>query len=368
MLTPIDRMYIVNEALTSEKSRGRILRCGRTYDFTVFPSSTKASNKNTNICHTLTTELANVIYNMTPAYRSISLGFYHALCHQVGFNPDVRIVVKGSNAYAYLTNSEKFPFSDLDVSIFINPDLDSDRFDSLWKWLHIKVLQTLSGFKRTLDDTFFGTCKCHFLDAETTAGFKCDYNKNCSAISPFSGTKERSMCSSNSFLVLKSLKQVGKIVKVEVPHFESCETTPLRRTPFVCSCNETIDFKRDGKDLDGVFNLYRIKLHNVLMSSNTRKTAWSHVAADFIDVTLSSQTDAELRSFWDHGRCLTIYDRYINTWPVWRTRPFRHFAILIPDLKTCLDELEKMLNLYICPEDKRAKRIERLRDLQSVNL
>lgn len=296
VLTPKDRESIIAEALTSELARGRISAGGRSYDYTVFPASAAKVSIN-NLRPILTAGLANVIYNKLvkrPEYRYISLGFYYTLLDKIGFQRDVRIVVKGSNAYAYLTDDPvNFPYSDLDVSIFINPALDGDTFKSLHTWLHGKVLLAMSCFKRTLDDMFFGNRKLEgFLKEDVIADFKRDYSDfhkdQGSLSSPFAGSQERNMCSNNSFLIKASLKQSGNVVKVDVPHYDNCETIPLRRTPFVCSYNETIDFKRDGKGFEGNFNLYRMKLHSVIIVPNSKKKVWTHVPADFIDVTLSS--------------------------------------------------------------------------------
>jgi hypothetical protein len=78
------------------------------------------------------------------------------------------------------------------------------------------------------------------------------------------------------------------------------------------------------------------------------------VTADFIDISIASKLDSELIDFWNHGRCITMYDLSIQNW-IW-----------VPDLFTCIGDLYKMLYVYDCPESKRDKRLKKYELMRQI--
>lgn len=441
MFTPRDRESMIQVARTATyKTRGFSVW---PYAYTVYPKHRDASFavRVDDINPALTSALANVIFTKNPQNRFVSLGFYYALIEKITMHPglgaqlwqNIIVVLKGSNAYAYLTrhmdmnidhnNSDSFRFSDLDVAIYINPDIPSGMYDGIRAKLHVVVSQTISQYKRRLDDMFFNDGNDarskgyqHFMDKEAIATFKRDYKNEIKtipgAISPF---EDRSACTRSSFIMKTSLGLSDSVVKIDVPHFESCENIPLKMSPFVCSVNDTIDFVRavdeSGNDLIGSFTLFRIKLASIQSMSRTNDDVHQNdvqssppslssdsesltsvssdnpspprsppqalyrpprpktnhrracesifTAADFIDVTISSQNDAEQKAFWKSAKqCINIRDPFAFGWPSIRGSKTMH--IVVPDIRMCMTELDKMLNLYSCPENKRSKRVQRL--------
>lgn len=170
----------------------------------------------------------------------------------------------------------------------------------------------------------------------------------------------------------------NSIVKIDVPHFEKCERIPLRKSPFFCSYNDTIEFEREELDTaQGHFDLYRMRFNCMFqfdkepvieselsdisdiselspISPKDTKARYEKITADFIDVGIAYQDDAELISFWDFGRCTTVLDKDAEVW------------VSVPDIQTCIGDLDKMLNVYKCPEIKREKRQQRYDILKKI--
>lgn len=373
MWTPDKRNNLITMAVSSSEMKGRV----QPYGYKVYPKL------NTNVeCddtrQSVTQSLAATIYTKNTSYKYMSLGFYYTLVDKIGVSTsigrhlwtDIIVIVKGSNAYSYLTQDfANFPFSDLDVAIYINPNLQPTVYNDIKDKLHIIVLQTLSQYKRILDNMFFPTGDSLYktsklfqnqrlFDDATVKSFKNDYKEALGEgiTSPFEGDDERNKCSKNSFVMKDSLTHEDSIVKIQLPHFEMCEKIPLRRSPFFCSYNETINFKRDGLVMVGSFVLYRMKLNNYSVDQ--------FVAADFIDVTISAQDDADQAKFWDDSRCLNVFDKDACMWDApgvytqGRPRQTPHFVV-IPDVSTCLKDISNMLDVYTCPEGKREKRIRK---------
>jgi hypothetical protein len=261
----------------------------------------------------------------------------------------------------------EFPFSDLDIIIYINPFLDAQTFDSLQATCNIVLLQTLSQYKRTIDHMLFlnRPIEGQLFDAETIAAFKEDLNKNfknitlpdgAEFVSPFENEEVRNFCSRNSFLLVNSAKKEDSVVKIEVPHFDRCERIPLRKTPLFCSHNKTIDFVRDNAESQGHFDLYRLRFNTkyIERDENGAVVVEERVAADFIDVSIASKDDAELLDFWKRGRCLNVFDPYAGVW------------LMMPDIQSCINDLYKMLYVYECPEGKKQKRLQKYNVLKSI--
>lgn len=375
--TPSDRLNFINTAINSTDNSGY----KDLYRFKTFP---KINNNNNDIQdnrkNSLTDCLAKTIYNgENPIYRNLSLGFYDSLIRKFSENPYLNyylgnefvVLQKGGNAYAYLTgeNNDEFTFSDLDIMIYINPYLPLQFFNELKKNIKIIVIQTLSQHKRLLDSMFFTNSSNyvnnHLFDAETINAFKKEYKQNLMDItfnnmpenaeflSPFESDEIRNLCSRNSCIIANSKVQKDTVVIVDVPHYDKSEKIPLRKSPLFCSINETINFSRDKNNiLLGNFDLFRMRFNNLYIETTDGEiTCQEKVTSDFIDISIAEQNDAELLDFWQRGKCLSIYEKYVGIW------------IMIPDIQSCIDDLYKMLTIYDCPESKKNKRIQKYNKL-----
>lgn len=363
--TPKDRDDFVARAVESKDMKGT---CGPYY-FNVYPQA--VINEQEDKRKTVLTEtIAKTIYSGRPEYRKISLKFYEILMHKLSTHfatgpfmyNNLCVLLKGGNAYTYLVNPEdleNFPYSDLDVVIYINPLLEDEVFEYISYNARIIVLQTISQYKRMLDHMFFinKPIDNQFLCQEEIDQFKADFNEAIRAIpcepnqvimSPFESDEVRNSCSRYSFMLTHSKAQEDKVVRVELPHFDKCERIPMRKTPLFCSYNETISFKRDDAELDGHFDLYRIRWNCLFVERNDSgegPLVKDHkITADFIDVAIASKDDAELIDFWKNGKFMSILDKNVMIW------------LNVPTIDTCVEDLYKMLHVYRCPEGKRAKR------------
>lgn len=391
--TPRERNDFILEAVSSAEGKGN----RGPYYFNVYPKDV-AQNTYSDIDarkSLMTETFAKTIYTKNPAYKKISVGFYYTLVDKVRNHlilrefiwRDIFIVIKGANAYMYLTSDkETFPCSDLDIMIYINPILSEDLFNELKSEMHTTVVQCLSQFKRMLDNMFFINSvkdteifkNSQLLDEDLIDAFKKDYiqeldqlsTETLKIISPFENDKYRNECSRHSFILANSKHNANNVVKVDVPHFDKCEKIPLRKTPFFCSYNKTIDFKRDGQSLEGKFDLYRIRFNNLFVEidADGKKIKEEKVAADFIDVSISSKTDAELIDFWNTARCEFIMDPDVNQWRVQKDNKWQTITcwLVMPNITSCLNDLYKMLNVYECPENKKAKREARYNALKQI--
>lgn len=373
--TPETRNAFIHDAIHSDKHTGH----RGPYSFKTFPKVN--GNEAEDVRRSFVTEaLAETIYKSNPAYRKLSLSFYETLFHKLsmhhlaGFHmgTNIMLLIKGSNAYAYVTGEsmpEEFNFSDLDIIIYINPNLDNATFTELQQACNIVLLQTISQYKRTVDHMLFlnRPIENQLFDAATIDAFKKDFSNNlknitlpdgAEFISPFESDETRNYCSRNSFLLANSETKTDSVVKVEVPHFDRCERIPLRKSPLFSSHNKTIDFVRDKATSQGQghFELYRLRFNTKYIERDEQGNVVveERVAADFIDVSIASKDDAELIDFWQRGRCLNIFDRFSGVW------------ITTPDIHTCISDLHKMLFVYECPEGKKPKRTQKYNILKSL--
>ena len=312
-------------------------------------------------------------------FRIISLNFHDLLIQKINNNiflnqytQDIVIVLKGSNAYAFALDEKKndeFPFSDLDISIFINPFFPLELFNKIKTTLDVLVLQTISQYKRTLDHMFFinkDLDDC-FLDKEVIESFKKSFTQELEQVvledgtfmSPFENDLVRNSCSRNSYMIIESDKVPDAVIRVEVPHFDKCERIPLRRSPIFASYNSTIQFKRiESEDIDtfdGNFDLFRLRWSCLFIrKTDDDSMKEERVSADFIDISIPLQTDSELLDFWDYGKYVRVLEKNTGLW------------LNIPDLETCLHDLYKMLYVYDCTEAKKIKRIEKYEILKEI--
>lgn len=361
--TPNDREEFIELAVNCKDKKGN----KGPYHFNVYPQLIDNTGED-DIRKSLFTEtLAKVIFEGKPEYRKISLKFYDILIQKMSthyligsyMNSDICVLIKGGNAYTYIVNPEDldgFPYSDLDVVVLINPNLENDLFEFLSHNVRIIVLQTISQYKRMLDLMFFinKDIQDPILTPSEIIEFKIDLNQAISAIphseneqyfSPFESDEIRNNCSRYSFMLTHSKVHENSVVKIDLPHYDMCERIPLRKTPLFSSYNETISFKRDNADLDGHFDLYRLRFNCLVVETDQeQKIKNSRITADFIDVVITAKDDAELIDFWKKGKHMRILDQKAQIW------------LSVPTIETCIDDLNKMLTIYSCPEGKKLKR------------
>lgn len=372
----LDRNEFINEAINSKLDYGY----KNQYKYKTFPKTLGIDIQDLRRS-SLTDCLAKTIFNgSNPIYRKISIEFYNTLIKKLStsiytsvfMGHDIIVLQKGSNAYAYLTgeNDEYFKFSDSDIMIYINPYLPIHIFNEIKTNVKIIVMQTLSQYKRLLDCMFFMNRPIDnpLFNQETINAFKKEYKDNLMSISiddipenaeilsPFESDEIRNFCSRNSCIIINSRSQENTIVMVDVPHYDKSERIPLRKSPLFCSVNETIDFSRDKDNiLIGHFDLFRMRFNNMYIETDNDKiTCQERVTSDFIDVSIPAQNDAELLDFWQRGKCLYIYEKYVGMW------------IMIPDMQSCINDLYKMLTIYDCPESKKNKRIQKYNKLLEI--
>lgn len=399
--TPNDRNEFISRAINSQSYRGY----KGPYNYRVFPKAN--GNEIEDPKKSKVTEvLAKTIYTKNPAYRIISIKFYQLLVSRLiehftsdVFWNDIVVMLKGGNSYAFLSQEqfpEDFPFSDMDIVIYINPYLPKEMFENMKKITGTVVMQTISQYKRTLDHILFLNKPIHdsFITEELVDQFKKDFSAALSEIvledeadgffmSPFDNEQIRNSCSKNSYMILNSEIHENSAVKIEIPHYDRCERIPLRKTPLFTSVNKTISFKRDKNDkMDGDFDLYRIRFNCMFVknvedehdnqnevdecdsksevgsqgshSGNSCSAKEEIITADFIDVSIAAQNDAELIDFWNRGRSLNILEKNTGVW------------VVIPDAASCLLDLYKMLYVYECPEHKRTKREKKYEKLKNI--
>ena len=354
-----DRNKFIRRAVNSEEQHGK----QGVYHYNLYPKNQGHDTNEDPRRSTVTQLLAKTIYEYNPAFRKISIAFYEILCAKIKQHPylsyhlgnDLIVMMKGGNAYAYVTREEypeEFSFSDMDIVVYINPYLNDYTFSEIERNVRIVVLQTLSQYKRMLDQVLFLNNLNYddaILDTTTIHDFKEALNTKCEEAgfkSPFSSTEARNHCSRNSFMIANSLRDKNKVAMIELPHFERCERIPLRKTPLFCSYNQTIDFDR-AENCKGQFDLYRIRM-NILSEENEK------IPADMIDVSIAAKSDAELMDFWTHGLCLCVREKHVGTW------------LIVPDIYTCIGDLHKMLFVYECPESKREKREKKYKKMKEL--
>ena len=384
MWTPMMRDEFISKALNSEDDRGN----QGYYWFNVMPKNVAPDEENPKKA-LVTKALMNTILE-NPNYRIFALKIYDILINKVTSNPYTRqhyqtnfvIQVKGGSSYMYLlgkTDDEMFPHSDMDIVIYINPHMPEYAFNQLKDTLSTIVQQSISQYKRCIDFMFFSNkermskdqinkqaCE-QFLSDDLISAFKEDYNEALSKISgdegtfvsPFEGNEFRNAASKHSFIIENSNVKQDAVVRVEVPHFPMCERIPLRKSPLFCSSNKSIRFNRvsaDKGEMIGAFDLFRIRFNNLFMFKDVEedKMYRESITADFIDISIACQDDAELHDFWANGRMIVVNDVVANMW------------ITMPDIQTMLRDLYKMIHVYECPESKKEKRIKRYKALERM--
>ena len=437
--TPAMRNAWIEDALNSRAPRGH--RGGK-YSFHVMPkvghdgNASSASDKNT-LISVVGKALKDTIYGgwmgTKRPFKEVSLLIYPRLVENLKrdtgvnrmlYTGDVVAFIKGSTAYEYLSPDDAAlpPSGDTDIAVYINPFLPTKTFDRLSSVVHRTVLQTISQYKRCLDHMFFvdqkggggvsnvGTIRDVFLDGARIQAFKEAFTSALNAcdssamrlVSPFESVDVRNKASRQSFIIDNHRIDASLVSRVEIPHFEQCETIPLRRTPLVCSHNRTIVFDRcEGGDahvvfgnmVDGTiplneqnkgvpstaaaivvgsFELFRIKL-NVMMeeaheaphvvtddgpvkdATPATPTTSKALSIEFIDISVPRRDDAELRDFFNtHTEDGNDVSPPAKTMFCWDGDV--QYNMCVPTLETVIKDLFKMLYVYPCPPHKRAVR------------
>ena len=331
----------------------------------------------------------------------------------------VCVRVKGGNASAILMaqymgieESVKagFNFSDLDVDVLINPKLPKGEFDKIKDFVMQCVRQTLATHKRRIDRAFF---KLREDDGETYYLLKNDAAKAtfreriCELVGRVPGahsclenTLHRNNGSSYSYLITKShvpsevIEGEMRRIKIEQPHLEKAERIPLGRAPTFITVNDTINGVRENGDKVS-FTLARIKMSNIVdrvadkvklnlcvnddghvcvaifmqmvklkLRVNddghvcvTIFTPYDKVGADFVDVWIGNQEDAELNSFEKRGGFDGMLTREVSAFG---------YQLIVPTLQECKLEYNKLLYMFDCPESKRPKRERKYASLVKV--
>jgi hypothetical protein len=320
----------------------------------------------------MTDALGSVIYNK---YKTLPFHCYTKLCQRLAsdrntiehYNKNIIPMVKGNTGYNIITENkynDVFTNSDLDIVIYINPNLPSTDFNFLQHSVHIIVSQVISQYKRCIDHMFFDKRMEHdisiFTDEEIQS-FKDEFEAkleelnasdsiNGKFMSPFSSDYEaRNFSSKFSFIVTKT-KNDDEVVNVEVPHLYQCDRIPLKKTPLYVSYNDTISFNR-SKDtstvIKGEFDLFRVKLNSLFLSFDKNDSGMKKVSADLVDICIPKKEDAELINFWNNNRCVVMYDNDANSW------------VYVPDIMFSIKEIGRMIDLYNSPDEKKNKRIEK---------
>jgi hypothetical protein len=405
--TAMERDMFIEKATHSTTRKGY----DGAYEFTVLPKITVHAENEDDRRAKVTKVLMHTVFSK-PQYRIIAMKVYELLWAKIYANPftrlhankNIMVVLKGGTAYTFVVRMEDadvFPFSDLDIVVAINPYLPRQLFEDLKAAVNIAVLQTISQYKRTLDHMFFlnkdienpilGNKDIEEFKKDLSAALATLDDEDGMYVSPCDDIYARNRVSKNSFILADNKVQPDTVVKVEVPHFESCDRIPLRKTPLFCSHNRSISFNRTpaaNTNSVGCFDLYRMRW-NVLYRrcdvdvgstsdsgsihsdsdassnasfslNNTTATAsaskplkpYEYITADFVDISILAQNDAELKDFWNHGKVMNVLDRALGSW------------VMIPDLVTMLRDLHKMLHVYECNESKRGKRQEKYNRLK----
>ena len=367
--SPTDRDGLIADAVHSTQERGR----KGTYFYNVMPKQIQPSRDDARR-GIATSSLMKAIHK-TPTFQLLTLKFHDVLMQKIlhhrflfPHRHSLQVVIKGGFAQRLMDLHDDDMASDMDIVIYVDPGLPMDVFRAVRDTLSTLVLQSMAQFKRTLDHMLFLN-RPHpsaFLNPEEIQEFKrtlCEALADASSdeqyyVSPLDDDIVRNKVSRNSFIITDSAAQDESVVRIEVPHFEMCETIPLRKTPLVCSHNRSIRFVRDAASasgasasaaedpvMHGAFDLFRLRF-NVMHCGDT-------VTADMIDVCLLGHDDAEQRDFWTRTH-------ETGRRPVIRMADDRlDYAFSIPSLSAMIDDLYKMLNVYDCPESKRTKRVAR---------
>lgn len=296
-----------------------------------------------------TKHFANVVFSKKE-YSVLFIDIYDQLVKKIRlfYTPNqVHISIKGSSALAfYFMGHEdmqyEFPFSDIDIVIFINP-LTTD-FEYTHRQITILAGQVFSKHKQNIDRLFFKKQSSNIkIDTNQFAqDIENQFQKD-NLISPFSSTEIRNEVSCHSYSILHSLAAHDKIVKINEAHFDYCERIPLHKTPIVCSVNKTIsNITSDGRTIN--FNLVRMKMGAI-------GSARGLVLFDCVDCIIPNINDDELTDFIEKMGFEDQTTITVNRFG---------YKITIQNLHECYENLWNMVNVYNCPNNKKESRLNKL--------
>jgi hypothetical protein len=397
----------VRDAIHGEKSRGYM---GKNYMYFSMPKALGVTQPESQWKVALCEVVAQTINlgrgkpsasSQTRPFKQIPMTVYPRLVENL--NKDARIgalvtegnivvQIKGSAAYQYIAPNDRdiLPGGDVDIAVYINPHTCCKTFESINTIVKTIIMQTLSQYKRCLDHMFCienstdKVIRDVFLDAFQVEDFKQELSAYLRSTpfdfkSPFDDTSTRNKVSRQSFIIADSMAHPTDVMHIDIPHFEKCEHIPLRRSPFVCSHNRSIIFDRCSNDDTttpvfgdlapqngrGSFDLFRMKLNFMRTRSDidhisvTPQRDHETVGAEFIDISVPRQDDAELHDFYDPH-------------DPWGPRTEMHWDedmqcdVRVPTLDSAISDLFRMLYVYTCPESKREKRLNRYHDLLAI--
>lgn len=349
--TPEERKEIHEQALNSEEN-------GSLHEISwkIFPKVTKPMEIQDDQL-VATNALAKLIYT-NQSYASIGLDLYKALLQKIRMYygaDEVAVLVKGSSALAFYfmgmdDMKDVFPFSDLDISIYINP-VNPERFVRIRHHISMIVGQTFAKHKQCLDRTFFRTTGnvqgALDIDVQEFMDDHIEAFDDHGMTSPFVNSQVRNKSSNHSFSILQSNKCPDSVVRIDEPHFSYAEKIPLYKTPIFCSINNTINTDIDGRK--NHFDLYRMKWGAL----GTRN---GPIGIDFIDCVIPDIDDSDLKDFiskggFEYSKFTTCIMRY-------------GYAVHVPKLEHCYNDLWNTLNLYDCPDCKKKSRENKLNKLK----
>ena len=165
------------------------------------------------------------------------------------------MLIKGSNAYRYHLGENDGEWSDMDLIIYINPNLPNHTWERIKTTVHTETLRAMSMYKRAMDHMFcFNRINDdRFLSEQEIEAVKRAYAQNLAVIvvengkiqDPFTDLDTRNKASRNSFVITESKVFSDHNVKIDIPHFPNCERVTLPRTPIYLSYNSTIKYKKN---------------------------------------------------------------------------------------------------------------------------
>lgn len=314
------------------------------------------------------------IFCDTELYNDLLLNFYNKLKNKICSNSylksnyennNLKIVIKGGTSYAFHLNS--IPLSDLDIIIYINPLLPTNIFNKIYFYCEQILLQCISKHKQFLDEQFIYNQNDEMSNITICKKKHIETLHHLQIQSCFENNNIRNLCSRNSFLI-ENCKSNNKVAQIEIPHYTHCEKIPLKKTPFFCSVNKSIRYCEANDEICRSFDLYRLRMNNCKKELNNNeisllfnvtdennikvniqhKIMMKQIATDLIDISILHQNDTELLD------AVNTYD-FIN---------IKDNSITIPSIKSCILDINKMLNVYASNESKKEKRREILKHLE----
>ena len=391
--TPETLSEYISESQTSSATHGLSTNLPQ-HKFMVKPLMKGFSDPSDDVTR-MTEAHANAIYVDDTPFSILSFDAYQTIVercfahYKIGpymRSNDVKVIVKGSNAHALLFPKE-CEYSDLDINIIINPNIEETEFNTLRSLIIVIVSQALSAHKKTLDYMLFldnprNVPQKKLMSDDNIKSFKQKHIEQMNlmgAQSPFENNKVRDACSRHSFMILNSKSQEDKVVIMDVPFLPSCNKIVLRRTPITLSLNDTINCVSE-KGITSSFTLIRLKWNNLIhiprddvvevrleVSSSgsgssspsdeqdefvtldmSPKLKPSYVSADFIDVCIPRREDDVLRDMWENEKTILVKEKNTN------------YNILIPSLDSMIHDLNNILIKYECPPSKKTKRQEKM--------